>query len=48
MTAHIKPALGKSIEQITTLKDFQKMTIKDRLINEKELSDLIINCLPGI
>ena len=48
MSAHTKPVVGKSIELITTLKDFQKMTIKDRLIKEKELSDLIINCLPGI
>ncbi len=48
MSVYSKPTVEKSIQQFTSLKDFQKMTIKDRLINEDELSDLIINCLPGI
>jgi PAS domain S-box-containing protein len=48
MTVHSKPGAGKPIKKFTSLKDYQKMTLKDRLIKERELSDLIINCLPGI
>jgi PAS domain S-box-containing protein len=39
---------GNAIKKFTSLKDYQKLTLKDRLIKERELSDLIINCLPGI
>ena len=36
------------LRKILALKGILKLTMKDRLIKERELSDLIINCLPGI
>ncbi len=33
---------------IPALKEINKLSTEDRLIRERELSDLIINCLPGI
>lgn len=48
MTANTDPGAENSATKYSSLKDFQKMTLKDRLIRERELSDLIINCLPGI
>jgi PAS domain S-box-containing protein len=48
MTANSQQGAEDPIKKYTSLKDFQKMTLKDRLIKERELSDLIINCLPGI
>jgi len=36
------------LENIPSLKGADKLGLKNRLINERELSDLIINCLPGI
>jgi PAS domain S-box-containing protein len=46
-----KNPLGSSknpLENIPSLKGINKLGLKDRLINERELSDLIINCLPGV
>jgi PAS domain S-box-containing protein len=48
MTANSKQGPEDSTNKFTSIKDFQKMTLKDRLIKERELSDLIINCLPGV
>ena len=48
MTASTNPGAEDSTKKYTSLKQFQKLTLKDRLIKERELSDLIINCLPGI
>ncbi len=36
------------LSRIPALKEINKLSTKDRLIKERELSDLIINCLPGI
>jgi PAS domain S-box-containing protein len=36
------------LSKIPALDGILKLTMKDRLIKERELSDLIINCLPGI
>ena len=48
MTVNTNPAAEDDTKKYASLKEFQKMTLKDRLIKERELSDLIINCLPGI
>jgi PAS domain S-box-containing protein len=48
MAAKSNPGVRSSIKKFTSLKDYQKLTLKDRLIKERELSDLIINCLPGV
>jgi PAS domain S-box-containing protein len=37
-----------SMEAISNVKSLNKLSIKERLIKERELSDLIINCLPGV
>jgi PAS domain S-box-containing protein len=44
------PNVGSEYPQINipVKKGTHKQTLKDRLIKERELSDLIINCLPGI
>jgi PAS domain S-box-containing protein len=36
------------LDKIPALKGISKSSMKDRFIKERELSDLIINCLPGI
>ncbi len=36
------------LSRIPALKEISKLSTNDRLIKERELSDLIINCLPGI
>ena len=37
-----------SLANFPARKELDKLTMKDRVIREKELSDLIINCLPGV
>ena len=37
-----------SVKKFVSLKDYQKLTLNERIIKESELSDLILNCLPGI
>jgi PAS domain S-box-containing protein len=39
---------GNPFNQIPLLQSISKLNLKDRLIKERELTDLIINCLPGI
>ncbi len=45
-----KTNLGKmnSLKSIPPVNGSGKLSIKEQLIKEKELSDLIINCLPGV
>ncbi|HEV3221311.1 MAG TPA: PAS domain S-box protein [Puia sp.] len=42
------PGPENPLNKIPVLKGISKLSLKDRLIKERELSDLIINCLPGI
>jgi PAS domain S-box-containing protein len=48
MKTHSNSGQENPLNRIPALRRIQKLTIKDRLIKERELSDLIINCLPGI
>src|SRR5277367_619453 len=48
MGANTNSGKLNSAEAFSTLKGLYKPSIKDRLIKERELSDLIINCLPGV
>ena len=48
MTAKTKAGNVNSVEVFSAVKGLNKLSIKDRLIKERELSDLIINCLPGV
>lgn len=36
------------LSRIPALKEISKLSTNDRLIKERELSDLIINCMPGV
>jgi PAS domain S-box-containing protein len=40
--------VGNPLGTLSALKGMNKPSVKDRLISERELSDLIVNCLPGI
>ncbi len=48
MSTKINSGKMNSLDTISAVKGLNKLSIKDRLIKERELSDLIINCLPGI
>jgi PAS domain S-box-containing protein len=48
MNTKSKADIKNPKKETNELKGTSKLTIKDRLINERELSDLIINCVPGI
>jgi PAS domain S-box-containing protein len=48
MSAKTNSGKMDSLEAIPPVKGLGKMSIKDQLIKERELSDLIINCLPGV
>jgi PAS domain S-box-containing protein len=48
MNAKINAGKVNSMEAISSVKSLNKLSIKERLIKERELSDLIINCLPGV
>jgi PAS domain S-box-containing protein len=48
MNRNTNPGQENPLRQIPSIDGILKLTMKDRLIKERELSDLIINCLPGI
>src|SRR5579862_1239008 len=48
MSAKTNSGKVNSLEAISPVKGLGKPSIKDQLIKERELSDLIINCLPGV
>src|SRR5664279_882377 len=48
MKSNINKAVGNALNQLSTAAGNSTSSFANRLIEEKELSDLIINCLPGI
>jgi PAS domain S-box-containing protein len=48
MRANAADDMSNPLQNIQNPKGSSKLSMKDRLINERELSDLIVNCLPGI
>jgi PAS domain S-box-containing protein len=48
MKSNTNKSSTNPLAQIPALKGVHKLGMKERLISERELSDLIINCLPGV